>query len=60
MQYILSREALKQGRIIYAVQDNREFITLLACIYKDGTILLSALIYKGEPETIQDIWLENI
>jgi hypothetical protein len=52
---------LKQGRITHAAQDgSREFITLLACICGDGTALPPALIYKGEPGTIQDTWLEDV
>ena len=43
-----------------ASQDsNREFITLLACVYSDGTPLPPALIYKGENNDLRDTWLED-
>jgi hypothetical protein len=45
---ILSKAAYEQGRIHYFQQDgSREFISLLACIYADGTALPPALIYQG-------------
>ena len=46
-------EALVSCRIIYANQNrNREFISLLAYIRADGTILLPALIYKSDFSTL--------
>jgi hypothetical protein len=46
---IMSLEALRSGRITHASQDNnREFLSLLACIGADGDVLPPTLIYKGE------------
>ena len=43
---IFSRAAFKSGRIKYVIQDgNREWITLIATIYADGTHLSPGLIY---------------
>jgi hypothetical protein len=44
---ILTKRAYKEGRIRYFQQDrSQEFISLLACIYTDGTVLPPALIYQ--------------
>ena len=43
---VFSRAAFKSGRIKYIIQDgNREWITLIATIYIDGTHLSPGLIY---------------
>ena len=48
-QRIMTLEALLSGRITYASQDgSREFLSLLAYIYADGSALPPALIYKGD------------
>jgi hypothetical protein len=45
----MTREALESGRVSKVQTDgNREFISLLACIYADGTTIPLALIYKGD------------
>jgi DDE superfamily endonuclease len=57
---IMSLYALKLGRIMGASQDgSREFISLLACIYADGTKLPPALIYKGESADLLDSWVAD-
>jgi hypothetical protein len=44
----MTKEAYKKGRIRNSQQDrSREFITLLAYVYADGTATPPALIYKG-------------
>jgi hypothetical protein len=44
----MTKEAYKRGRIHNAQQDgSREFISLLAYIYADGTTTPLALIYQG-------------
>jgi hypothetical protein len=58
---IISKEALKSGRVRFAQQDgSREFISLLACICADGTHLPPALIYKGESHDLQVSWVEDL
>ena len=58
IQYIVSIEVLKSGRITYVSQDgNQEFISLLTCIYVNKSILLSALIYSEKLKILQDIWI---
>jgi len=57
----MSREALKASRITKAQTDgNREFISLLACICADGTMIPPALIYQGKSHDLQSSWLEDL
>jgi hypothetical protein len=57
----MSREALKSRRITKAAIDrNREFISLLACIGADGSSLPLALIYEGKSYDLQSSWLEEV
>ena len=51
---IMTLEALQSGRVNSARQDgSREFISLLACICADGTILPPSLIYRGASGDLQ-------
>jgi hypothetical protein len=60
MKRIVSKEALKRGKLLGATQDgSREFITLLACISAAGKRLPPLLIYKGESHDLQDTWVED-
>ena len=60
-QRIMSLEALHSGRITHASQDgSREFLSLLASICTDGSALPPALIYKGDSNTLQDTWVEDV
>ena len=46
---IMARGAYESGQIKQACHDsNREFISLLACIYADSTYIPPSLIYKGQ------------
>jgi len=57
----MSKEALKSSRITKAAVDgNREFISLLACICADGSTLPPALIYEGKSYDLQSSWLEDL
>ncbi|KAF2228324.1 CENP-B protein, partial [Viridothelium virens] len=57
---IFNREAYKQGKLIGAGQDgNRDWITVLAGICMDGTVLPAGLIYSADTFNIQDSWLEG-
>ena len=58
---VMSREALRNGRITHASQDgSREFISLLACISGDGTALPPSLIYSGQTGDLRDSWVEDL
>ena len=57
---VMSREALRSGRLTHASQDgSREFISLLACISGDGTALPPSLIYSGQTGDLRDSWVED-
>ena len=60
-QHIISFKALHSGRITHTSQDgNREFLSLLVSIYADKSALPPALIYKGDSNTLQDTWVEDV
>ena len=47
-------------KILGSIQDgSREFISLLACIYADGTAIPPGLIYQAESGDLQDVWLDD-
>ena len=49
----------KSDRITYvSYNDSRKFISFLACIYVNDTVLSFALIYRNK--TIQDSWLKDL
>jgi hypothetical protein len=53
LQRIMTKKMYDDGKIKGAAQDgSREFISLLASIYADGTKLLLALIYKGKSKDL--------
>ena len=57
---IASKRMLASKKLLGASQDgSREFITFVACICADGTVLPSALIYAGKSHDLQDTWLED-
>jgi hypothetical protein len=57
----MSKKAYKSSRITSVSQDsNREFISFFVCISAIGVVLLSALLYKGESEDLQDGWLQDL
>jgi hypothetical protein len=57
---VISVNALKSKRTARASQDgSREFITLIASICADGSVLTPALIYQGASHDLQDTWLDN-
>src|SRR5580700_5683671 len=60
MKQIISKEALKRGKILGAQQDgSREFISLLTCISAAGGRIPLLLIYKGESHDLLDTWVED-
>jgi len=60
LKRIMTRHALKQGKIMGAAQDGcREFLSLLACICADGSKLPPALIYQGEHADLLDTWVAD-
>jgi hypothetical protein len=55
MKRIMTRSSYDQGKATKARQDgSREFISLLASIYTDGTVLPPTLIYQGTSGDLQD------
>jgi hypothetical protein len=57
----MTKEAYRQGRIRNSQQDeSREFISLLACVYADGTATPPALIYQGASNDLQSTWIEDL
>lgn len=60
MKRIVAINQLKNKKLLGASQNkSREFISLLAGIYADGTALPPALIYEGKSRDLQDNWLED-
>ena len=56
MKRVFSRRHYKEGAIKQIIQDgNREWITTIATIYADGTVLLLGLIYQAITGLIQDL-----
>ncbi|KAF1927804.1 DDE-domain-containing protein, partial [Didymella exigua CBS 183.55] len=46
------RQSLQDG--------NREWVTILAAICADGSTLLPAIIYAGQPNSLQSSWMEDL
>ena len=60
MKRVFSRQRYEEGKIRQFIQDdNREWITTIACIYADGSLLTPALIYQAGSRDIQDTWLQD-
>jgi hypothetical protein len=58
---IMSKKPYETGRITGVSQDNnREFISLLACVSAVGVTLPPALLYQGESGDPQDSWLQDL
>ena len=56
---IFSRSKLERGGFKQRLQDeNREWITTIACISADGSFLSPGLIYQAVSGNIQDSWLQ--
>jgi hypothetical protein len=57
---IFSKDLKGSGKLLGAVQDgSRDWLTIAATIYADGTALAPLLIYQSEASTIQDTWLQD-
>ena len=60
MKRTVPRKHLESKKTLGKNQDgSREFISLLATICADGTVLAPALIYQGDTYDLQDTWLED-
>ncbi|KAF1980022.1 hypothetical protein BU23DRAFT_585877 [Bimuria novae-zelandiae CBS 107.79] len=58
---IFSRRMWEKKEVRASLQDgNRAWITLLACIYADGSALPPSLIYEAANKDIQSSWVEDI
>jgi len=57
---IFTRREFEKGLLLGAGQDgSRQWITLLASICQDCTVLPPLLIYNGVLGNVQDTWLED-
>jgi len=57
---IFPRALIEKQKLLGTSQDrSREWITLLATICADGSLLLPALIYKAVSSNLQDSWLQD-
>ena len=57
---IFNLQHFASGKLRGAGEDgNREWITLVACIYADGKYLPSAIIYSATTGNLQISWLED-
>ena len=60
MKRIFSRKKYEEGSIKQLIQDgNREWITTIAAICADGSVLPPGLIYQATTGLIQDSWLQD-
>lgn len=60
MKRIVPIEDLRRKKTLGSSQDgSREFISLLASICADGTVLPPGLIYQGTSNDLQDTWLQD-
>ena len=60
MKRIFLRLRYEEGGIRQLLQDdNRKWITIIACICADGTTLSPGLIYQAVTRLIQDSWLQD-
>ena len=58
---VFSRRMWEQKEVRAAIQDGpREWITLLACVCADGSVLPPSLIYQATSGAIQSSWVEDI
>jgi hypothetical protein len=58
---IFSKRMWEKGEVKDAIQDgSREFLTLIACICADGTVLPASLIYPATSGTIRSNWVEEL
>ena len=58
---IFSRATWEKKKKTESVQDgSREWITVLACVGADGTVLPPGLIYQGAKSNIQSPWVQDI
>jgi len=58
---VFTKALFESGKLLGAAQDgSRKWVTVVATICADGTSLSPGLIYEGQPNTIQDTWLEGV
>jgi hypothetical protein len=61
LKRVMTRAAYDKGKLLGAAQDgSREFITLLAAICADMTVLPAVLIYQGKSQDLMDTWLDDL
>lgn len=58
---IFSRKVWERKQVQSSLQDgSREWISILACICADGTVLDPGLIYQSDASQVQSSWVEDI
>lgn len=58
---IFSRKVWERKQVHLSLQDgSREWISILACICADGTVLDPGLIYQSDASQVQSSWVEDI
>ncbi|KAF1922239.1 uncharacterized protein M421DRAFT_427112 [Didymella exigua CBS 183.55] len=58
---VFSKAAWEAGGKRQSLQDgNREWVTILAAICADGSMLPPAIIYAGQPNSLQSSWMEDL
>ncbi|KAF1922285.1 DDE-domain-containing protein [Didymella exigua CBS 183.55] len=58
---VFSKAAWEAGGKRQSLQDgNREWVTILAAICADGSTLPPAIIYAGQPNSLQSSWMEDL
>lgn len=58
---VFTKALFQSRKLLGTAQDgNRKWVTVVATICADGTSLSPGLIYQGQPNTIQDTWLEGV
>ena len=60
-QRVFNKAAIKKGRVLGHNQDgDREWITIIATIWADSTIVLPAIIFAGKSDDLQTTWVEDV
>lgn len=58
---MFTKALFESRKLLGAAQDgSRKWVTVVTTICADGTSLSPGLIYEGQPNTIQDTWLEGV
>ena len=60
-KHVFSRRMWEKGEVKATLQDgNRAWVTLIACVCGDGSVLPPGLLYESANNTIQKSWVDEI